>query len=137
MIPEYQKRLTASYPNLYRIAIAKNVSFPFECGDGWFNLLDELSQKLESMIIPFFEDPDIDHDLIPYASQVKEKWGGLRFYMSSSTPEMDEVIEEAEEKSLLICEICGDPGECSTSGWLVTRCKECVDPGRIRTDALS
>ncbi len=138
MIPEYQKRLTVSYPNLYRAAIQKDVYFPFECGDGWFNLIDELSAKLESMIIPFVEDPDIDLDLIPCASQVKEKWGMLRFYMSSSTPEMDEAIEEAEDRSATICEVCGDPGTLYESGWCKVRCNECLnDPDRIRTDALS
>lgn len=112
--------------------------FPFECGDGWYNLLDDLSAKLEAMIIPFVEDPDYPQDGIPYATQVKEKYGTLRFYMSTSTDEMDDAIEEAEFESANICEVCGNPGNHYPNGWAKTRCDECMDdPDRIRTDALS
>lgn len=45
------------------------------------------------------------------ASQVKEKFGTLRFYMTSQTPEMDKIIEKACRKSAKTCEECGKPGK--------------------------
>jgi len=62
----------------------------------------------------------------PCASQVKEKFGGLRFYMTSATNEMWDIISEAEAKSYSICEACGQPGEEYGSGWINTLCPECI-----------
>lgn len=63
----------------------------------------------------------------PRAAQVKEKLGGLRFYMTFSTDKMEELIGEAESKCDVTCEDCGKPGElCIDHGWLKTLCPACV-----------
>lgn len=62
-----------------------------------------------------------------YATQVKEKFGSLRFYMSSAPDEAYDLIDEAEKKSHTICEMCGAPGERKRSAntrWISTRCAE-------------
>jgi len=65
-------------------------------------------------------------ELHPSASQVKEKFGTLRFYMDYGTDEMYELIHEYEEKSGNICERCGEPGECKNeTGWVSTLCDKC------------
>lgn len=61
----------------------------------------------------------------PRASQIKEKFGTLRFYMSSGTEEMWKLIHEAEEKSAHTCEDCGAPGKERNDGWIRTLCDEC------------
>ena len=58
----------------------------------------------------------------PRASQVKEKFGGLRVYLTSSTDEMEQAIRQAEEESFKTCEICGEPGALRRGGWLATLC---------------
>jgi hypothetical protein len=64
----------------------------------------------------------------PRASQVKEKYGGLRFYMTSFTDEMDALINEAESQCYSLCEDCGKTGElCTDGGWYRTLCEDCVD----------
>lgn len=62
----------------------------------------------------------------PRASQVKEKFGTLRFYMSSGTDEIYKHIDEAEKKSGEICEGCGAPGIRRGGGWIVTLCDSCA-----------
>ena len=63
---------------------------------------------------------------IPRASQVKEKFGTLRFYMSSHLDGMDELIDEAERKSEVTCENCGKSGESRGDlGWVLTLCDGC------------
>lgn len=63
----------------------------------------------------------------PRASQVKEKYGGLRFYMTDATEEMYALIEEAEQRSYKICDRCGNPGQTTKiNGWIHTGCKECL-----------
>lgn len=59
------------------------------------------------------------------AIQVKEKFGSLRFYMTSSTDEMEAAIEEAVEKSAVTCEECGKPGKILWGGWFYCRCRDC------------
>lgn len=60
---------------------------------------------------------------LPRASQVKEKLGGLRFYMMSSTEEMEKLIDEAEALCYQTCETCGKPGVCREDlGWIQTLC---------------
>lgn len=66
----------------------------------------------------------------PRASQVKEKYGTLRFYMSSANDKMYDMIEDAESKSAVTCEECGQPGELRGGGWLRTLC----DVHAIRQD---
>lgn len=50
-----------------------------ECGDGWYNLLDKLCEDITTLIG--------DKDIKVTAHQVKEKFGGLRFYYGTESPE--------------------------------------------------
>lgn len=60
---------------------------------------------------------------LPCAVQVKEKFGTLRFYMTSYLPGMDELIDAAEEQSSVTCEVCGQPGSLDPDyGWHLTLC---------------
>jgi hypothetical protein len=61
----------------------------------------------------------------PRASQVKEKYGTLRFYMTSGTDEMYAITDKAERQSSVTCEFCGKPGKLRGRGWLYTRCAPC------------
>jgi ribosomal protein L37AE/L43A len=63
----------------------------------------------------------------PRASQLKEKYGTLRFYMTSGTKEMFDICNEAERKSAYVCEFCGAPGKLRRGGWLLTLCNACND----------
>ena len=57
--------------------------------------------------------------------QIKEKYGGLRFYIGSSTDEVFDRIDAAEGESLRTCEVCGGPGSCRERNyWVSTRCDE-------------
>ena len=93
------------------------------CEKGWEPLLREMSEKLEILIEEWIkENPNLpDH---PCASQVKEKFGTLRVYMTHSTNEIDDVIEEAERRSAVTCEACGEPGEEKNTGWIFTYCNK-------------
>lgn len=118
------KQLTTSFPNLYRTAEAGGETLPrigFECGDGWFNIIYNLSRNLEQMI----NDIPVKSRKCFQVMQVKEKFGGLRFYIGSGTEAMFKLIDQAEQESLRICEICGKSGELiSMQGWYMTRCEE-------------
>lgn len=122
MKQELDTKLCASFPNLYRqryLSMQETcMCWGFECGDGWFSLIWDLSEKLEKMILALPETDRGDYS----ASQVKEKFGTLRFYMSAETEEMTAAIQAAEERSAVTCEECGEPGRLRGSGWLRTTC---------------
>jgi len=81
------------------------------CGRGWFLLIDELCSKLSDDAV---------------AAQVKEKFGGLRFYLSGIEKD-HEIEQEYEDKSTKTCEECGNPAEVKNNrGWLKTICDPCL-----------
>lgn len=58
------------------------------------------------------------------AVQVKEKFGGLRFYIDGGDKYTDGVITLAESMSFSICEVCGHPGIARRGGWIRVLCDE-------------
>jgi hypothetical protein len=123
MKKELDEKLCKEFPLLYcgRYADKQTtcMCWGFAIGDGWYDIIYDLSSKLEPLIAEMSEDGR------PRASQVKEKFGGLRFYMSSETDEMSKLISEAESASYITCEKCGAPGEQRGGGWVKTLCDEC------------
>jgi hypothetical protein len=59
---------------------------------------------------------------VPVAVQVKEKFGGLRFYVQAATDKHYQYISFAESMSYRTCESCGAPGKTYTDGWHRTLC---------------
>ena len=104
--------LPKKYPSLF-----KNESFHFECGNGWYELLDVLLSILE---LRQRRGDDIE------ITQIKQKFGGLRFYCHGVDDYCYGMIDLAEKISTRICEKCGNPGRLMTThtGWLYTACEE-------------
>lgn len=92
----------------------------FECSDGWFQLIWDLSTKIDNHLKTH---PELKKDFLP--TQVKEKFGGLRFYYVGGDETISKYVEEAEAKSYTICELCGKPGEPNERGWISTLCPQC------------
>lgn len=123
MRDDLDEALVRDFPNLYRMRhgdmrdTCMCWGFP---GDGWEPLIRRLSEKLEAEILKQ-EDTSLF-----YADQVKEKFGGLRFYMSADTGAMDAAIREAEAEAWKTCECCGASGKPRPGGWIKTLCDECA-----------
>ncbi len=115
MNKDLQSKLFINYPQLYRSADARQCIslFGIECGDGWYDLLNSLSEKIY---------PLLSGDM--YVCQVKEKYGTLRYYMNASTDEIELLIREAEHRSAVTCEFCGKPGTLQGDHWVYTACEE-------------
>lgn len=110
--------------------------FGFECGDGWFQLIWNLCEDLEKMDQENFDKLPEEvkakslleqNEIRLCVDQVKEKFGSLRFYISSGTEEMYDRINKAEEDSTTICETCGKPGKLRREGWFYTACDDHVN----------
>lgn len=58
------------------------------------------------------------------ATQVKEKFGTLRFYYRGGDEVVDGMVRMAELMSSVTCEVCGKPGKTQGTGWTKTTCDE-------------
>lgn len=93
--------------------------FGIECGEGWASLYEPIIAKVHE-----YNDGKPDDERI-YIHQIKEKFGGLRVYLSHYTDELRDMIDKAEDESFHICEECGKPGKERSDGWIYTLCDDC------------
>lgn len=85
------------------------------CDPGWFPMIAELHRTLVDM------DPNYE------VHQVKEKFGGLRYYYGPGNAEMDAVVRQFENRSYKTCELCGDDARmCRKGYWYKTLCSNCA-----------
>jgi hypothetical protein len=126
---ERRKKIYENSPILYSLVGDRNatprysICYGIECGDGWLDIIDEASQKIEKLSLKKKEeDPNFDGFVI---HQIKEKFGGLRLYVSKRDSEVDKIVMEAENACAVTCETCGNPGEVRRSSWLKNRCDDC------------
>jgi len=85
---------------------------------GWYGLIKDLISEL----IAAGWDKQI--------CQIKEKFGGLRFYPNSMNEECWNLITKYEELSEKTCEKCGKSDDSvllRNESWLVTLCDECYE----------
>lgn len=57
-------------------------------------------------------------------AQIKEKFGGLRFYYDGGDDMIHGMVYMAESWASRHCEVCGKPGESRSKGWIKTLCDE-------------
>lgn len=106
MSPNLDTLLCERYPKLFadRHNPDSCMSRGFECGGGWFNLIDRLCYRIQFEV-------DLDYRRQPTVAQVKEKLGGLRIYWQEADEVVRGMTHYAGDLSLVICEVCGAPGE--------------------------
>jgi len=86
-------------------------------GKGWFDLLNQACRLIQSHLDWKKDIPQV------VAEQVKEKFGGLRFYVQGGDDYTNGIIAMAEQMSMMLCEECGAPGERGGNGWISTLCE--------------
>jgi len=153
-----QDRLYQKYPKIFaqkdldmtQTAMCWGIS----CGDGWFNIIDNLCSEIQSYIdeptenlkryekylqgsIEAGKTDDIEYWTTQIesvksisrpqvqATQIKEKFGTLRFYLNQTDEVIDRIVSFAESMSGCTCEKCGSPARQSKGGWITTECTRC------------
>jgi hypothetical protein len=150
LVEKYPLIFKNRYGNMQETAMC----WGFSHGDGWYNIIDILCGLLYSKYRQAKEryetrveigvgnalygtrivtQEDIDEaklkmdeeaEKVPVAAQVKEKFGGLRFYVDRATDEQYNYITFAECMSYRTCEQCGKPGTYYPFGWHHVACDE-------------
>lgn len=85
----------------------------FNIGNGWLGILERLFETLIRL--------GWDKSFI----NVKEKFGGLSFFIDNLPDNGLHFIVEAERESFKVCEVCGETGEqYKINNWVYTLCDE-------------
>jgi hypothetical protein len=133
---ELDKLLCEKYP---KMMVNRNkdmketcMCWGFECGDGWFNILDQLMSNIQHHID--WNNQNFDKGYKQYKQvaqvtldQVKEKFGTLRFYYTGGDDIIDGMVRMAESMSGCTCEECGNIGKSRGGGWIHTYCDPCEE----------
>jgi hypothetical protein len=150
MLKELQEKLYQKYPEIFfqKDLSTSLMDMEITCGDGWYDLIDNLCNQIlchvksHNSYIDFKikQDPTTDENEkmdCPQAVQVKEKFGGLRFYTTGGDKYIDGVISMAESMSYCICEKCGNKGKKAQTKWILTLCDSCeADHKKRKFDSL-
>jgi len=134
---ELQKKLKNDYPEIFKYLYLEEDDIPndfddrmglpielfgIECDNGWFTLIDTLCNTIKNIC----QKSDT-----PKVHQIKEKYGGMRFYIGSMSKDTYKQIHGAimlaENMSYKICEKCGTTNnvKLDESGWIRTLCEDC------------
>ena len=122
MREELQKKLYEKYPKIFcQKELPMTVTamcWGIACDDGWYNILDALCANIQAYV-------NNTKTIQVEATQVKEKYGSLRFYTNFSNDYVDALVDMAESMSSRTCETCGNAGTPNEDGWVKTLCQPC------------
>ena len=127
MRQELDKLLCEKYP---KMMVNRNLPMTetcmcwgFDCGDGWYNILNQLMGNIQHHI----DWKNRNGEVVPQVTldQVKEKFGTLRFYYTGGDEYIHGMVAMAEAMSGVTCEGCGNVGERKGGGWVHTYCEPC------------
>lgn len=127
MTASLSKQLEEKYPKIF----LEERDIDFAHGDGWFWLLNNLCENIQFWV---------DHNNVPQviANQIKEKFGGLRFYYEGGNKEVRGMVSLAEHLSYSICERCGETKDVTQTktSWIKTFCSSCRLENTLRMQRL-
>jgi hypothetical protein len=151
MDEDKEQYLFDTYPTLYwqrTLPMSQTcMCWGISVGNGWFSLIDLLSKailpyvdKLNKQNEEWFNEQDeetksmLGGPEVFGVVQVKEKFGGLRYYTSQHTEEIGKLIDLFERLSYQTCEVCGNLGQARGGGWIKTLCDEHANGSPVAED---
>lgn len=119
----FSQKLEKSYPEMF-----KNPYGGFAIGPGWWPIIEALCGQIHHHVKWRQEQKEKygRYDGCPdvIVEQIKEKFGGLRFYYQGGDDTVDGMVRMAESWAARSCEECGKPGRSRGGGWIRTLCDE-------------
>lgn len=120
----FAKKMEEAYPKMFARPYGG-----IAVGAGWWPMLEQLCSIIQSHIDHMnsgaekYPDNEFYHPVEQVTiSQIKEKFGGLRFYFDGGDEYCRGAASLAESLSMAMCEECGAPGERRGGGWVRTLC---------------
>lgn len=88
--------------------------------EGWWPILESLCSQIQHHIDWKNKNSEVVAQVT--VNQIKEKFGGLRFYYDGGDNEISGMVRMAEAWAGNSCEECGAPGKSRQGGWIKTLC---------------
>lgn len=105
--------LLDNFPTVLSMSRTYDVDAPF----GWQPIVLSLLGQLEDHAKKAMPDLEV--------IQIKQKYGHLRVYVSTTDDQVEYLIGEAEKRCASTCEVCGKEGRASTfGGWILVVCAD-------------
>lgn len=149
MNEELQQKLFEKYPLIFAqkglSAVQTCMCWGIDTGNGWYTIIDVLCRQIQEYIDQTnrsheyrkqhgnLEETDPPAHQVE-AVQVKEKFGGLRFYYNGGDDYIRGLVDMAESMSYRTCELCGKPGRNTKGGWVNTFCPEHAAQKNVELD---
>lgn len=114
---DFEKQMRSKYP------LMLNDGYGGFCvSTGWYQLIETLCDNIQN----YLDWKNKKQLIVPQVKvvQVKEKFGGLRFYYDGGDEHIHGMVQIAEAMSVHICEVCGKPGKLRSGGWIRTLCDD-------------
>jgi hypothetical protein len=94
----------------------------FAVGKGWYPILEILCSNIQQHL----DWREKQGKAVPQVvvEQIKEKFGGLRFYYQGGDDEISGMVRMAEAWADVACEECGAAGKRRSGGWIRTLCDQ-------------
>jgi len=134
MSDTFTKKLMEAFPLMY------NDDTSIWIDHGWERIVFELSQSIQDHIDRTNSRQqwlvDNGHQLTAVVveqvvvAQIKEKFGGLRFYYDGGDDYVSGLVDMAERWTEATCEVCGQPGRLRSGSWLKTLCDKHYDESK-------
>lgn len=119
----FSQRMEQSYPKMFSEPYGG-----FCVSEGWWPIIESLCANIQSHINWKNEQRDRFQrgEGCPQVvvRQIKEKFGGLRFYYDGGDESIAGMVRMAESWAAHTCEECGKPGKSRNGGWIKTLCDE-------------
>ena len=111
----FSKKMETAYPKIF---VGKYGGFAV--GAGWYPILEKLCANIQHHI----DWKEKQGNAVPQVTvaQIKEKFGGLRFYYDGGDDEISGMVRMAEAWADVACEECGAIGTLRSGGWIKTLC---------------
>ena len=117
---EFAKTMEERFPKMFAEPYGG-----FCIGEGWWPIIESLCANIQSHT-DWWNKNHEKHPVVEQVvvAQIKEKFGGLRFYYEGGDDKIQGMVRMAESWAGHQCETCGKPGRQREGGWIKTLCDE-------------
>lgn len=112
---QFAKSMEEKFPKMF-----VNKYGGFAVGKGWYPILEKLCANIQQHIDWRNRETEVVPQVV--VEQIKEKFGGLRFYYQGGDDEISGMVRMAEAWADVACEDCGGIGKRRNGGWVRTLC---------------
>lgn len=112
---EFVKRMEEKFPKMFSQPYGG-----FAVGAGWRNIIESLCGNIQH----YLNWKNKEDEVVPQVvvAQIKEKFGGLRFYYEGGDDHISGMVRMTEAWADQSCEECGSKGTRRSGGWIRTLC---------------